>query len=110
MVTRSAAHEVQVAGVFHPIDNGGHVWRTIQHVQNLARHLALLVDFLEHEVGVTAFLNSFHRLGDNFRFALDQGSILDRMQFHPVSPQRNHLAILRSNNFAGERQNGGQIG
>ncbi len=71
VVARPAADEVQVAGRPHLVEHRPDLGAALQHVQHLARHLGLLVDLLEHEVGIAAFLDGVHRLGDRFRLPLD---------------------------------------
>ncbi len=48
--------------------------------------------------------------GDDLGVAQDQLAILDRAQLDVVGPQRDDLAVLRADDLAGERQDGGQVG
>ena len=104
MVTCPAADKVQIASISHLLDNRSHIGRAIQHVQDFARHLRLLVNFLEHEVGIAAFLHRLHRLRDNFRITNDGQAIFDRVQFHFIGRESDDLAVLQADDLSRQWQ------
>ena len=109
MVARSAADQVNIVCVLHPLDDVIHFLRVIQQVKQFPGNNRLLVDLLEHEVGVTALLSSLHRLDDFFHPPLDDGAIRHTAQFDLVGSQDDDLAVLDAHNAARERQEGGQV-
>ena len=110
VVAGAAADEVEVAGLFHFVQHELHIRAASQHMEHFARHLGLLVDLFEHEVGVAALLHGAHSFGDLFGRALDQAAVRDGTQLHAVGPEGDDLAVLDADDGAGEGQDGGQVG
>ena len=87
VVGGAAGDEVEVPRLAHLLDVAGDVHGGVQQVQQLAGHLGLLVDLLEHEVRVAALLGRLHGLDDLLGLALDGLAVGDPHQLDAARPR-----------------------
>jgi hypothetical protein len=109
MIARATADEIHITRGFYGLQDAGHIRVMRQQVQQLACHLGLLVDFLEHKVGIAAFLHRGHFLGDQLWLAFNPAAVTHRVQFYAIPAQGDHVAIIEAHNLARQWQDRGQI-
>jgi len=71
VITGAAADQVEVACCGHALNHLRDVGSCLHEMNQFSHHLRLLVDLLQHEVGVASLLVRFHALGGDLYLSLD---------------------------------------